>query len=395
MRIESYFTRSADVKSIILQYLDTAKIKVFVAVAWFTERELFNKLLELQDKGVQVELIITNHEFNDQSRNEYDLVSMNGGFFTTLGSDAKLMHMKFCVIDYNIAISGSANWTNKAFDINDEEVTIITGDSQRINKFSDEFERLKELSGFIKEHQEAIDISKVFKYFNLIKAFISIGDTNSIQPYIHELKNYNEIAHITDLMLNGKYDLAILEINNFERGYTQLVDITLIEKTQLISQINLFSSQIELLEIERIEIEAIIEQFNHRYIIELNPFISKILELKKKIYDKLKKHGVIDDKYEKIEEEFRINNKEYLKEIEIEIPNLNEEDTANIKKLYREAVKFCHPDSTDCIYTDKREAEIAFNELSKAYKENDLEKVKSIYNDIKLGETIGWSELKR
>lgn len=387
MQIDSYFTKQIDVRKIILEHLDNASSKVFVAVAWFTDTILFNKLLELQEKGVSVELIITNHKFNTDSRNNYQLIGENG-FFAEIGSDDQLMHMKFCVIDYSVVISGSANWSNRAFTVNNEEVTIVSGNQHRANEFVEEFERLKELSGQIKEYEEALDVSKAFKYFKLIKAFVDLGDTVNIQPYIHKLKLIKELAPITNLLLAGNYDLAFIEIDKFEKSYTQLIDITAIEKSQIASQIKLLSYQIEILEIEKTEIEAQIEQFNHRYIIELNPLISKILALKKKIYEKLKKHGIVDDTYEKIEEEFNQKNKEYQEELEIEIPELNKEDSTDLKKMHREAVKLCHPDSPSCIYKDKEEAGKVFGELTNAVKSNDIEKVRYIWNELKQGNPV-------
>lgn len=385
MNIDSYFTKQTDVRKIILGHLDKATKKVFVAVAWFTDTILFNKLLELQDKGVIVEVIITNHEFN---KLDYTLIEKNGGLFAEIGNDDQLMHMKFCIIDYDTVISGSANWSNRAFTVNNEEVTIVTGNQQRTNDFVEEFDRLKELSGKIKKYEEALDISKAFKYFKLIKAFVDLGETSNIQPYIHEIKLIKELSPITNLLLAGKYDLAFIEIEKFEKNYTQLVDVSAIEKAQIISQIKLFSYQIETLEIEKTEIEAQIEQFNHKYIIELNPLISKILALKKKIYEKLKKHGIVDDTFKKIEEEFNQKNKEYQEELEIEIPELNDEDSADIKKMHREAVKLCHPDSPSCIYEDKEKAAKVFGELTNAVKVNDIEKVRYIWNELKQGNPI-------
>ena len=233
-----------------------------------------------------------------------------------------------------------------------------------------------------------MDVSKAFKYFKLIKAFVDLGETANIQPYIHELKLIKELAPITTLLLAEKYDLAFIEIEKFEKNYTQIVDVSAIEKAQILSQIKLFSYQIETLEIEKTEIEAQIEQFNHRYIIELNPLISKILALKKKIYEKLKKHGIVDDTFEKIEEEFKQKNKEYQEEIKIDIPELNDEDTKDIKKLYRDASWLCSPNSHRRVIEDEKEAAEVFDELTKAYKRNDLEKVRFIYNELKLGNSI-------
>jgi len=387
MKIESYFTRQIDVRSIILKHLDQATKKIFVAVAWFTDTTLFNKLLELQDKGVSIEIIITKHEFNSQSRNNYKLVEKNG-FFAEIGNDEQLMHMKFCIVDYDTVISGSANWSNRAFTVNNEEVTIVIGNPQRTNDFIEEFERLKKLSGKIQANKKDLDISKALKHFKLIKALIDLGETSKLQPYIYELKNIKGLGTITNLLLTAKYDLALIKIEKFEKQYTQLIDINAIEKGQLISQIKLFSYQIETLEIEKTEAETLIEQFNHRYILELNPLIAKVLALKKKIYEKLKKHGIIDETFEKIEEEFKRKNKEYQKEKDIEIPDLDDQDSADIKKMHREAVKLCHPDSASCIYEDKIEAAKVFSELTNAFKVNDITKVRYIWNELKLGNPL-------
>jgi hypothetical protein len=387
MQIDSYFTKQIDVRKIILEQLDNATSKVFVAVAWFTDTILFKKLLELQEKGVSIELIITKHKFNTDSRNNYQLIDENG-FFAEIGSDDQLMHMKFCIIDYSIVISGSANWSNRAFTVNNEEVTIVSGNQIRANDFVEEFERLKELSGKVKKYEEALDVSKAFKYFKLIKAFVDLGDTSNIQPYIHKLKLIKELTPITNLLLAGNYNLAFIEIDKFEKNYTQLIDASAIEKSQIVSQIKLLSYQIETLEIEKTEIEAQIEQFNHRYIIELNPLISKILSLKKKIYEKLKKHGVVDDTFDKIEEEFNQKNREYQEELEIEIPELNKDDSIDIKKMHREAVKLCHPDSSSCIYEDKNEAARIFNELTNAVKVNDIERVRYLWTELKQGNPV-------
>ncbi len=384
MNIDSYFTQQTDVKKIILNHLDQATSKVYVAVAWFTDQLLFEKLIELQERGVSVELIITKHEFNTKSRNNYKLLK-NGGFFAEVGNDEQLMHMKFCVIDYEIVISGSANWSRKAFAENNEEVTIVSGSYQRANDFIEEFDRLKELSGQIKKNEGALDLSKSFKYLKLIKALIDLGELNSIQPYIYELKHFSELQVISSLLIAGNYEEALKEIALFEKSHTQLIDVTAIFRAQIQSQIKLISYQIESLEIEKTEIETQIEQFNHRYILELNPLITKILALKKKIFKKLEKHGIFDDSYERINDEFKRRNQEYKEESKIDIPTLSEEETGSIKKMHREAVKYCHPDSTGCIYEDKIKAAEIFSKLTEAFKKNDLETVKHIWNELKNG----------
>jgi hypothetical protein len=388
MNIQTHFTKDKKVKKIILNHLDNARAHVCVAVAWFTDRPLFDKLIELLDNGIKVEVVITNHEFNHNCSNDYKIIEQKGGFFAYIGNDEKLMHMKFCVIDYDVVISGSANWSNKAFTQNNEEVTIVEGHSQRANDFVDEFERLKLLSGKIQAMQNELDLAKAFKIFDLIKAFVAIGEKQNIRSYIQQLKNIDELKEIIQFLINEEYETAILEMDKFKKINSQIIDVIGLQIERIKAQIQLISIQIEVLTIQKVETEALIEQFNHKYILELNPIIGKILTLKKKIYEKLHKHGIEDDTYNKLDEEFQRNHQKYQEELEIEIPDLNKEDTQSLKEMYREGSKLCHPNSPTCVIEDKNKAAEIFDQLTKAYKLKDIKQVKQILSDLKLGKPI-------
>jgi hypothetical protein len=386
MKINTYFTQNSDVRSIILDHLSQAKKHVVVAVAWFTDTVLFEKLIEIASNGVKVEIIITDHEFNTQSKNDYLRIELYDGFFAAIGNDEQLMHMKFCVIDLNVVISGSANWSNRAFTVNSEEVTIVEGDPGRSTTFMAEFDRLKQLSGFVPTKRE-LDLAKAIKYFKLIKAFINLGDPLSMLPYANELKEFKELESIGHSLINGQYERAISEMNDFEKRFSQLLNLSEYEKAQLKMQINLLSMQIQSIEVQKVEMEAILEQFNHRYIIELSPLITKILKLKAKIFSKLKKHGVEDNTYAKAKEDFENAQKEYQEEVKVDIPDLNDEEQKDIKKMYREASRMCYPESHYCIFDDKIKAAEIFSDLTKAYKSNDINSVTRIWNELKLGIT--------
>jgi len=57
------------------------------------------------------------------------------------GSRGGLMHDKFCVIDNQIVITGSYNWTDNAEFKNDENVTVQRDPSQA-TLYSEEYRRL-------------------------------------------------------------------------------------------------------------------------------------------------------------------------------------------------------------------------------------------------------------
>lgn len=382
MRINTYFTGQTDVKSIILDLLDKAENQVLVAVAWFTQQDLFNKLIEIQRKGVNVNVIITRHEFNNLP---YYLFENENGFFAEIGSDESLMHMKFCIIDFQTVISGSANWSNKAFAKNNEEVTIVEKNPQRCNEFIKEFTRLKQLSGKINDNEKNLEISKIITILKVIEPLINLGDTPEILKYAHRISNFPETNKITELLFKKNYESALNEIINFKKKYSQVVNIQEIEKSHIISQISLLSIHLEVLLVEKSEAEALINSYNHRYIIELNPILMEIWELRKKIFEKVRNRGVESDIYEEAEKEYQRSKREYNQEIKKSLPELNKGDRKTIKELYREGVKMCFPDSVECIFEDKKEASETFIILDEAYKQNNLEKVEKIVAELKLG----------
>lgn len=388
MDIKNYFSGNDNLQQKILEELDKAEKSICVAVAWLTDRILFSKLIEKQKEGIKVELIITKHSINENTGIDYSSLKKFGGDFVQIGDELGLMHNKFTIIDYNIVINGSFNWTNKANNSNNENISITSGNLNTVADFIGEFKRLQKLVGIENHSNIELTTIKIIKYFRLFKLFIDIGDVSKINPYLFEIKEIDNISHITKLLFDLDYDKAICEMDKFIQNNSQIVSVSLLEKIYLKSQIKMLSSQINNVEIEKTELEAKIEQFNHRCIIELNPYISKILELKKKIAYKLKKYNIDCFDYDKIDRDFKKASKEYLREKQSIIPELNEEDSKSIKQLYRKAVTLCHPDSSQCIYSDKTKACEIFDSLNKAYKCNDLEKVKYISNQLESGSDL-------
>ena len=387
-----YHSLKHDLRMELLEVLDKATSKIYIAMYCFTDDEVFDKLLELKDRGVRIELLVYEDDINKNSGLDFNKLNDGKSFFSYISSSGRGFdkdHMKMCIVDYDTVVDGSVNWTRTGFGGGSTEtLNIAKGDNIGANVLIELFEELVRVNKLVKDrHEISLDISKAFKVFDLIKAFVSLGETSKVQPYIHELKEIIELKSITTLLLNGEFDKAFIEIDDFKKNYSQLVDISTIEKDRIRFQIKLISNQIEVAEVDKTEIEAKIDQFNHKYVIELNPLISKILSIKRKIYEKLKDRGIVDDTYEKIDEEFKRTTEEYHEELNSKIPELNNEETADMKQMFREAAKLCHPDTTK-LYEDKEEAAKVFRELDEAVKRNDIEKVKYIWSELKNGKAI-------
>lgn len=382
--INTYFSQKDNLQEVILDNLEKAEHSIHVAVAWFTDVVLFKKLLHVQGKGVKVQLIITNHQFNDESHNDYGLIEQNGGVFIEIGGNYTTMHHKFCIIDHKTVLQGSFNWTKKANESNNETLMVIREDNHSINEFTEEFERLKRLAGMEAERHQ-LEISKALKYFTLIKSFIDLGKTNELNHYLHEIKHVEELKSAVDFLFNGEYEKAVVEMDLLAKQFTSVTNFIDLEKEEIIFKIRIISEKIKQIEIEKTEIEEQVDHFNRRYILELNPLIASIIQLKKKIYEKLKKHGIVNEEFEKLKDEYEKVQEELQKEEEKDVPNLSEADQVDMKKKYHEASTLCHPDSPKCVIKDKKAAEDLFSALSQAYKAKNFAKVKEIHDDLKLG----------
>jgi phosphatidylserine/phosphatidylglycerophosphate/cardiolipin synthase-like enzyme len=128
-----------DIRNIILQNLRDARFDIYVAVAWFTDKQIFDLLIEKCLQGLNIEVAIIKDDINIGNGFDYDFFVENGG---------KLFwddhHHKFCVIDREVVITGSYNWTYKASNrIQRENIIVISSEKELIDKYSYEFRTLQ------------------------------------------------------------------------------------------------------------------------------------------------------------------------------------------------------------------------------------------------------------
>lgn len=129
-----------EIKDTIIQGIRNAKYTIWIAVAWFTDNEIFEELILRKKAGVNVRVITSNEETNRylmgklESNFEVVKVPIKGNRLSNR------LHDKFCIIDLEYVIHGSYNWSKNARG-NDE--TLATAlDRDFVKKFADEFTRL-------------------------------------------------------------------------------------------------------------------------------------------------------------------------------------------------------------------------------------------------------------
>jgi len=124
---------------IFLEYLSSPKKTLDVCVFTITDDSAANILIDLHKKGVKVRVITD----DDQSAsNGSDIQTIKkSGIPVKMDSSPYHMHNKYAIIDGQVLLNGSYNWTTTANTKNNENM-IITNNKKLISSFSNYFEEL-------------------------------------------------------------------------------------------------------------------------------------------------------------------------------------------------------------------------------------------------------------
>lgn len=395
MKSQAYFEKIHKQIEIRLQESQTS---IRLAVAWFTDQKLYNIICEKAKNGVEVELIIANHEINQESNIDFSKLKKSGGSLYWIGKGYKyepLMHNKFCIIDNQVLITGSYNWTQKAKS-NHESITVIEEDANLILDFNQEFDKI--INKYFNKENVEIDWEKVIIRLETLLNVIRLEDEEDIKYQSEKIKSLlpkkandektRTILSILNLCKNEEFSKAVNAIQEFTRSYKQITiyNDPIVPALQL--EIRGLEFQVTSLEDEKTDIEKLINAYKLQYNLELGDLIKKILYLKKQLakYDAEQdtENEEKQKEYEETSNDYDDFSKSYEDNLKEPKPfELNEEQLKELKRSYRKATKLCHPDKvTD---EQKEQAQRVFTELKDAYDCNDFEKVNAILANLEKG----------
>ena len=376
MQTEAIFENIAER---IITEIQKANNSIHIAVAWFTNKSIFEQLIKKAKNGCQIQIIISNDLINENSSIDFNKLEKHNGKVYKIGNgDTELMHNKFCIIDFNTVITGSYNWSYKA-ENNFENIVINSNDTSLAEQFVTEFNQIKKKYYPNETIQNEFPIEIIIKRLEIIKNIILLEDIDDISIAVEKLKRYQfneDVKTIITSISNKEFAKAITTIQEFINSYQQITIWNDPEIAGIKLEIKILESQINAFDNEKIELEKVISDFQHRHTIELGEVILEVLRLRKIKYKNHKKEA-------EAEEDFNNYSKQYETEKDKKQFELNEEEKLELKKKFRKATTMCHPDKVS--EEQKAEAEEIFIELKKAYDEHDLEKVNQLLHDLENG----------
>ena len=142
--LEVYFSPDDGVLSHLLALVNAAQHSVDFMAYSFTSDELAQALLERAAAGVQVRGVFEADQYSSNIGTEFDRL-WAAGLAVTLDGNPDHMHHKVLIIDGQIVVTGSYNFSANAEERNDENVLVIYSTAVAA-QFLAEFERVYDLS---------------------------------------------------------------------------------------------------------------------------------------------------------------------------------------------------------------------------------------------------------
>ena len=121
--VEVFFSPKGGCTDAIIKELKSAKSSVLVQAYWFTSPSIAKALVEVHKRGVKVEVIL------DRSRtemeNEQAEFIVQNDVPTFIDDKHTTAHNKVIIIDGNVVITGSFNFTDQSENENAENLLVI------------------------------------------------------------------------------------------------------------------------------------------------------------------------------------------------------------------------------------------------------------------------------
>lgn len=395
MQLQAHFQ---NIQQVIIDHLQDAQHEILVAVAWFTDREIFEVLCQKAQSGVQVSVALLGDDINQApgALNFHRLRNLDGKVtFLPSGSDgAPMMHHKFCVLDTTTVITGSYNWSKKA-QSNDENITVVTDAPEFAAQYRQAFHGLIGLTSQSTTSSAPVNTDAVRRRLEMVRNLILLGEQDDLPPHIQKLRPIVDQLHLQTLLQaleQGNYKNALVAIEDYLQRSSALVLREDIDVSHLQFQLQILELRLQSLTDEKSDLERTLVIFNRRYSDSLGTLLIDVLGAQAKLAHQkaeASRQQATEDlqtkqEAEQAEQDWRDYQQEYKQQQTQDAPSrLSDDEEQELKKLYRKACSLCHPDRFD--ETQKDAAHQVFVSLQNIYKANDLHALRELHNTLKSG----------
>lgn len=275
-------TNGTEIKQRIISEINNANQCIYVAMAYFTDRDIAMAIIEAKTRNISVDIILSSNAQNETVKLMLKGANISVHAFET-GDNRGIMHHKFCLIDNKISINGSYNYSLNASNNNVENIQ-VSDDIDIYSQFLTEFERLKyNIDNRIAVNEIASVLetkAQQIQPINIIDNFSQQLHNLVYSASLINMEEYKKKGYETSKESHGNIDIFRAEYNNIREEIKSYAteDGLSSKKNILTSNIsNSFESAKTNLEIEKQD-KINIENKNNQ--LEKRQITDKIAELK-------------------------------------------------------------------------------------------------------------------
>jgi predicted nuclease with TOPRIM domain len=220
--MEQVIKNGAESKAKIIESIASASKEIRIAMAYFTDKDIANQIINAVSRGVDVTVILSADKLNEDIKS---FLTSKCKVFTHIPKGGGVMHLKFCIIDKSLLLHGTYNYTYRALN-NNEEILNLTDSSVMIGEHLNIFDKLL----------NELELNVINQKNELI--FQPKDNTNYLDDFTDILKN--QVLQIFD---NFNGDELTKEGNNLSRDssgseavFINYLDSTLAEVNSILNQ---------------------------------------------------------------------------------------------------------------------------------------------------------------
>jgi hypothetical protein len=310
-----------NINEYIVKELYTAKESIVLCTPLFDNIEILKALIVRKKHRCNVKVIVADKPENNKFFNDVDqLINGKPELCKVPLSESWILEDSFCLID---------------------DKTVITGSFSCYKKYSDS-------DDFLITNYENPSLGSQFK--NHTEQLVQLQNEHTLISETAPNENTTGIQH----WKNQRVEALKLQLSNYE-------------------------NQFRAFDIEKMELNKVLVDFNHQHTMELGDLIMDILELKTELLQD-------DEALKEAQEDKDAYEENYNAEQNKDIIDLNHDDRRALKKMFREATIMCHPDKFSQASKEVQEqAEDIFKALNDANAMNDIDTVKELLKRLKVG----------
>ncbi len=378
--------QEAEIHPALVAALTSAKSSIQLAIGWISEPGILGLLQKKALAGIRVEIIL----FEDEA-SRHDLfngqTSVESVRLVKVGESLKeqLIDAKFGLIDGGeIVIEGDYRWREGP--AGEGRGIILSSDSVTLAKtYRQEFDYLLHYGEMASgAPKPAAGLPELIKRLEVMETLFKMEDTDFLDFRLDGLREFSDdpdIASIIEKIEEEQLEAAFKEVTTFIENHRLALACINPPIDNLLHEIQQLERQISEVSQEVADTQKRMSAFSKLHGEKLGDLLEGIL-FETKI--KAKRIAELDPSKQDVYEEAASDHERYTSSQEAvrsnKLRTLDAREQKELKRLYRKASMKCHPDRVVDELHDQAQA--IFLELTEAYKNNDLEQLKTITEQL-------------